>query len=72
MREYRVKTRVELSTGIPEGKQDPAIFEKTRKQMPEKIAGLIKGNDLLLLCRRRVIFSLLRFQDVPGICFRMP
>lgn len=47
MREYRVKTRVELSTGIPEGRQDLVIFEKTRKQMAEKIAELIKGNDLL-------------------------
>ncbi len=31
MRDYRVKTRVELSTGIPEGEFNLLMFEKTKK-----------------------------------------
>ena len=47
MKDYRVKTKVELSTGFPEGEFNLLIFEKTKKQMTEKIADIIKGNDLL-------------------------
>ena len=47
MKDYRVKTRVELSTGFPEGEFNLLMFEKTKKQMTEKIADIMKENDLL-------------------------
>ena len=47
MKDYQVKTKVELSTGFPEGEFNLLMFEKTKKQMAEKIAEIIKGNDLL-------------------------
>lgn len=47
MKDYRVKTTVKLSTGFPEGEFNLLMFEKTKKQMAEKIAEIVKGNDLL-------------------------
>ena len=47
MKDYRVKIRVTLLTGFPEGEFNLLMFDKTKRYMAERITSIIKENDLL-------------------------
>ena len=47
MRDYRVKTKVNILTGFPSDEFNPLLFERAKQNIVDKIRDIIKNDEVL-------------------------